>query len=81
MILGWLEELEREVVACLSAPGGLSARELADRLGISERSAVGYITMLAMAGRLVIERVTLPVGEHDEATPRSTAASPRTPAE
>jgi hypothetical protein len=81
VIAGWLEEIEREVVGCLTAPGELSLRDLADRLGVSERAAIGYVTLLASAGRLVIARVALPPGEpsHRPAR-RSRPSSPRRPA-
>jgi hypothetical protein len=72
MIPGWLDEIEREVVSCL---GGVSLHphELAGRLGVSERCAIGYITMLALAGRLVIELVATPPGRRSEAPPRPAA--------
>jgi hypothetical protein len=41
-------------------PRGSAARELADSLGVSEACALGYITLLASAGRLRIETVALP---------------------
>jgi predicted transcriptional regulator len=60
MIPGWLDELEAEVLACLRTRGSLSVRELAEALGVSERCATGYVTLLASADRLRIERVSLP---------------------
>jgi len=80
MIPGWLDEIEREVVNCLGG-GSLHPHDLAGRLGVSERCAIGYITMLALAGRLVIELVATPPGRRGEAPPPSTVGSPRTAAE
>jgi hypothetical protein len=59
MIPGWLEEIMEEVSDCLAANGGLSARDLAARLGVSERAAVEYISILAAKGRVTIDRVSL----------------------
>lgn len=63
MIPGWLEEIEEEVVSCLSTRGRMSARELADALGVSEGTAVSYISLLASRGRLSIEGVAVPRGK------------------
>jgi hypothetical protein len=60
MIPGWLDAIEAEVTACLESHGSLSARQLADSLGVSETCALGYITLLAGAGRVRIEAVSLP---------------------
>jgi len=60
MIPGWLDAIEAEVVASLGPRGSASARELADSLGVSEACALGYITLLASAGRLRIDAVALP---------------------
>jgi len=62
LIPGWLDEIEEEVARCLCGGRALSARELAEALGVSEASAISYITLLASAGRLTIERVGLPGG-------------------
>jgi hypothetical protein len=80
MVPGWLDEIEREVVSCLGG-GGLHPHDLAGRLGVSERCAIGYITMLALAGRLVIELVALPPAGRNEGPPSSSVASPRPAAE
>jgi hypothetical protein len=80
MIPGWFDEIEREVVSCLGG-GSLHPHGLAGRLGVSERCAVGYITMLALAGRLVIELVAPPPGGGKEEPPSSTVGSPRPSAE
>lgn len=60
MIPGWLDEIEEEVARCLCGSRALSARELAEALGVCEESAISYIALLASAGRLTIERVGLP---------------------
>ena len=59
MIPGWVDEIEAEVVGCLCHRGPMSARQLAEALGVSEASAVHYIHLLASEGRLSIERVTV----------------------
>jgi DNA-binding Lrp family transcriptional regulator len=60
MIPGWVDAIEEEVRSCLRSAGRVSARELAEALGVSEESAVSYITLLAASGRLRIEAVSLP---------------------
>ncbi len=62
MIPGWLDEIEAEVRTCLCARASVSLADLAAALGISERCAASYVTLLASAGRLRIERVSLPPG-------------------
>ncbi len=59
MIPNWLDEVEDEVATCLATGGSMSARGLAESLGVSESCAVSYIALLASAGRLTIERVSL----------------------
>ncbi len=60
MIPGWLDAIEAEVTACLEPHGSLSACQLAHSLGVSEACALGYITLLAGAGRVRIDAVSLP---------------------
>jgi hypothetical protein len=62
MIPGWLDEVTEEVSRCLEASGRISALGLAEMLGISERTAVGYIALLAARGRVIIDSVSLPEG-------------------
>ena len=63
MIPGWLDEMEADVVACLEGRDHVSVDEMAEALGMSEESAVRYITLLASAGRLRIDAVSLPPPE------------------
>jgi hypothetical protein len=58
MIPDWVEEVEQDVRACCCDGRAISPREIAARLGISERSAVSYICLLASEGRVTIERVS-----------------------
>jgi transcriptional regulator with XRE-family HTH domain len=60
MIAGWLEQIEVEVLGQVRERGGLSARQLAARLGISESLAVSYVSLLAAKGLVSIERIALP---------------------
>jgi hypothetical protein len=60
MIAGWLGDIEEDVRNRLCGHGAMSARELAESLGVPESCAVGYVLLLASAGRLTIERVSLP---------------------
>jgi hypothetical protein len=76
MIPDWLDAIEREVTECLCAHGGLSPRELAERLGISEAGAVSYICLLASTGRLIIERVS-PARVAGPSLPRREERRPR----
>ena len=55
MIPGWLDEIEQDVTSCMCDRERMSARELADALGISEVSAMHYLYLLASEGRLAIE--------------------------
>ena len=59
MIAGWLASVEEDVATCLCARGSVSARQLAEHLGVSEACAVSYICLLASTGRLTVERVSL----------------------
>ncbi len=61
---GGLDEIRSEVRACL-ARGSLSARELATMLRVSERTAVGYVALLAADGEPCIERVALRPDDQD----------------
>ncbi|HXG16854.1 MAG TPA: hypothetical protein VNK50_11435 [Calidithermus sp.] len=60
MIGDWVEELEAEVLACLRDVATMTPHEMAERLGISEGTAISYICLLASEGRLTIERVSAP---------------------
>ncbi len=71
MIPGWFEALGEVVATRLAARGGMSARELAESLGVSERAAVSYIAMLAAAGHLTIERVAPCPGPDAAATSKT----------
>ncbi len=64
MVPGWLEEMEREVRACVRDGEQISAKALALRLGVSRDTALYYITLLACTGAVTVERVALrpPVG-------------------
>jgi hypothetical protein len=70
MIPGWLEEITGEVSRCLAVHGCLSARELAVKLGVSERTAIEYIGLLAARGHVTIDGVSL------VATPAMIGAGP-----
>src|SRR5262245_46751347 len=59
MVPGWLDEIEEDVVKWLGKRRGLSPRELAQALEVSEASALSYILLLAATGRVAIERVGL----------------------
>jgi hypothetical protein len=59
MIPGWLDELEGEVARALATEGSLSLPELAAALRVSEPCASSYVVLLASAGRLTIDRVSL----------------------
>lgn len=69
MIPGWLDTIEDEVAVCLASRGSLSARELAEALQISEACAISYVALLASAGRLTIERVSLPTDRRGKDRP------------
>jgi hypothetical protein len=60
MIPGWLDELEGEVARALATKESVSLGELAAALRVSEPCASSYVALLASAGRLTIERVSLP---------------------
>jgi hypothetical protein len=54
MIPGWKEELEAEYLDVLREGGRATPAELALRLGVSEDSAVYWLTQLARDGRVRI---------------------------
>jgi len=54
MIPGWKEELEAEYLEVLREGGKATPAELALRLGVSEDSAVYWLTNLARDGRVRI---------------------------
>jgi hypothetical protein len=66
MIPGWLDELEDEVARALPGEGSVSLGTLAAALGVSERCATSYVALLASAGRLTIERVSVPTRRRGE---------------
>jgi DNA-binding Lrp family transcriptional regulator len=68
MVPGWLDEMEADIVKCLGGRCRVSTAELAQALGVSEGSATRFIAMLASAGRLRIDAVSL------VATPASPAS-------
>ena len=80
VIPGWLDEIEAEVVGCLCHRGPMSARQLAEALGVSEGSAVHFIHLLASEGRLSIERVVV-AGETEAGPLRGPAAGLETGSE
>jgi hypothetical protein len=59
MVTGWLDEMEAEVVNCVGGRRRITTAELARGLGVSEDSATRLIAMLASAGRLRIDSVSL----------------------
>jgi hypothetical protein len=54
MIPGWKEELEAEYLEVLREGGRATPADLALRLGVSENSAVHWLTQLARDGRVRI---------------------------
>jgi hypothetical protein len=60
MVVGWMEEIEAEVLGHVRERGGLSARQLAARLRVSESLAVSCVCLLASKGLVTIERIALP---------------------
>ncbi|HEY7676384.1 MAG TPA: hypothetical protein VIG69_04900 [Candidatus Methylomirabilis sp.] len=54
MIPGWKEELEAEYLEVLREGGRATPADLALRLGVSENSAVYWLTQLARDGRVRI---------------------------
>ena len=48
----WLEEVEREALRYISDEGSLSAKALAEKLGVSTESAIFIIARLARSGKV-----------------------------
>jgi hypothetical protein len=48
----WFEELEEEVIALIRSYGSLEARQLAERLGLSQRGATFLLSKLKREGKL-----------------------------
>jgi predicted HTH transcriptional regulator len=48
----WFEELEEEVISLLKRYGPMSARELAEKIGLSQRGATFLLSKLKGEGKL-----------------------------
>ncbi|MGH7325379.1 MAG: AsnC family protein [Candidatus Rokuibacteriota bacterium] len=57
---GWWDDIEREVLGCLSAAGELPCGELAAKLGMSEEAVASVLRVLAADGSVKITRVACP---------------------
>ncbi len=72
MIQGWKREVEGEYVKLMRRQPRLSPQEVAESLGISESSAVYWLTELAREGRVrivTVELVNDGAGTGDDASP------------
>ncbi len=65
MIPDWKTKIEREYVRALRGRGSVTPREVAARLGISEDSAVFWLTELARDGQVRITGIE-PANTSDE---------------
>lgn len=65
MIEGWLEEIEREVLACLQGGKVVTPAEIAAELRTSESEMVFYLTFLARDGKIEITGVKARSREND----------------
>ncbi len=54
MIPGWKKQIEREYLHVLRERGSVAPYEVAKRLGVSEKSAVLWLTELAREGKVRI---------------------------
>ncbi len=59
MIPGWKDEIEGEYLQVLQESPGASPSEIATRLGVSEGSAVYWLTEMAREGRVRIRAIEL----------------------
>ena len=59
MIPGWKEEIEREYLQILRESTDASPSEIATRLGVSECSAVYWLTQLVRDGQVRIRSIEL----------------------
>ena len=59
MIPGWKDEIEGEYLQILREFPGASPSDIATRLGVSEGSAVYWLTQLARDGRVRIRAIEL----------------------
>ncbi len=57
---GWWDDIEREVLGCLSAAGELPCGELAAKLGMSEDAVASLLCVMAADGSVKITRVAWP---------------------
>ena len=48
----WFEELEEEVISLVKKYGPMSARELAEKIGLSQRGATFLLSKLQREGKL-----------------------------
>lgn len=65
VIEGWMEEIEREVLACLQGGRVMTPAEVAERLRASESEMVFYLTFLARDGKIEITGVKARSRESD----------------
>jgi DNA-binding CsgD family transcriptional regulator len=56
-MIGFWDEIDNELLACLAARGSMSPAEIGRRLGVSEDAVVSLLTMLAREGRVRIRAV------------------------
>jgi hypothetical protein len=71
MVPGWIDAIDAEVCGAISRPGPFTPGELARALRVSEACAFRYIVLLAEAGRLRIEAVTVPTAAGVGTPPRA----------
>jgi predicted ArsR family transcriptional regulator len=54
---GWWNEIDQELLACLSCHGAMTPEDLGRHLGVSEDAAVSLLAMLARDGQVRIRLV------------------------
>lgn len=59
----WLEEVEQEAMKFIAEQGTVSAQTLADKLGISQESAIFIIARLAKTGKIEASAQKNPASE------------------
>ncbi len=67
MIQGWKSQIERQYLQALRERGTVAPHEVAERLGVSEQSAVFWLTMLARDGKVRITGIESTSSAGDDA--------------
>jgi hypothetical protein len=61
----WWDDLDAEVIACLTRHGACSPSDVARHLGLPEPATISLLCLLAQQGRITIRLVEYPAAERE----------------